>query len=32
MRELRLFRRRMMVRIAWAQALSLVSEESSCSS
>jgi glutamate-ammonia-ligase adenylyltransferase len=25
MRELRLFRRRMMVRIAWAQALSLVS-------
>jgi glutamate-ammonia-ligase adenylyltransferase len=27
MRELRLFRRRMMVRIAWAQALSLVSEE-----
>jgi hypothetical protein len=28
MRELRLFRRRMMVRIAWAQALSLVSEES----
>ncbi len=29
MRELRLFRRRIMVRIAWAQALSLVSEESS---
>ncbi|MCL7701715.1 bifunctional glutamine synthetase adenylyltransferase/deadenyltransferase, partial [Klebsiella pneumoniae] len=27
MRELRLFRRQMMVRIAWAQALSLVSEE-----
>ncbi len=27
MRELRLFRRHMMVRIAWAQALSLVSEE-----
>jgi glutamate-ammonia-ligase adenylyltransferase len=32
MRELRLFRRRMMVRIAWAQALSLVSEERRCSS
>jgi glutamate-ammonia-ligase adenylyltransferase len=32
MRELRLFRRRIMVRIAWAQALSLVSEESTCSS
>ncbi|WP_330984935.1 MULTISPECIES: bifunctional [glutamate--ammonia ligase]-adenylyl-L-tyrosine phosphorylase/[glutamate--ammonia-ligase] adenylyltransferase [Enterobacterales] len=29
MRELRLFRRRVMVRIAWAQALSLVSTESS---
>ncbi|MRS14376.1 bifunctional [glutamate--ammonia ligase]-adenylyl-L-tyrosine phosphorylase/[glutamate--ammonia-ligase] adenylyltransferase [Enterobacteriaceae bacterium RIT691] len=29
MRELRLFRRRIMVRIAWAQALSLVSTESS---
>ena len=29
MRELRQFRRRIMVRIAWAQALSLVSEESS---
>ncbi|EIV6182820.1 bifunctional [glutamate--ammonia ligase]-adenylyl-L-tyrosine phosphorylase/[glutamate--ammonia-ligase] adenylyltransferase [Klebsiella aerogenes] len=29
MRELRQFRRRMMVRIAWAQALLLVSEESS---
>lgn len=29
MRELRLFRRRIMVRIAWAQTLSLVSEESS---
>lgn len=28
MRELRLFRRRVMVRIAWAQALELVSEES----
>ncbi|WP_313448584.1 bifunctional [glutamate--ammonia ligase]-adenylyl-L-tyrosine phosphorylase/[glutamate--ammonia-ligase] adenylyltransferase [Pseudescherichia sp.] len=28
MRELRLFRRRIMVRIAWAQALRLVSEES----
>ena len=28
MRELRLFRRRIMVRIAWAQTLSLVSEES----
>lgn len=28
MRELRQFRRRIMVRIAWAQALSLVSEES----
>ncbi|MDE4771680.1 hypothetical protein PXW85_27315, partial [Klebsiella pneumoniae] len=27
MRELRLFRRQMMVRIAWAQALSLVREE-----
>jgi glutamate-ammonia-ligase adenylyltransferase len=29
MRELRLFRRRVMVRIAWAQALSLISTESS---
>ena len=29
MRELRLFRRRMMVRIAWSQALSLTSTESS---
>lgn len=29
MRELRLFRRRVMVRIAWAQALSIVSTESS---
>lgn len=29
MRELRLFRRRIMVRIAWAQTLSLVSEEES---
>jgi glutamate-ammonia-ligase adenylyltransferase len=28
MRELRQFRRRVMVRIAWAQALELVSEES----
>ncbi|SUX69508.1 bifunctional glutamine-synthetase adenylyltransferase/deadenyltransferase [Citrobacter freundii] len=28
MRELRLFRRRIMVRIAWAQTLSLVTEES----
>jgi glutamate-ammonia-ligase adenylyltransferase len=27
MRELRLFRRRIMVRIAWAQTLSLVTEE-----
>ncbi|SQB37541.1 bifunctional glutamine-synthetase adenylyltransferase/deadenyltransferase [Citrobacter koseri] len=27
MRELRIFRRRIMVRIAWAQALSLVEEE-----
>ncbi len=28
MRELRLFRRRIMVRIAWAQTLALVTEES----
>ncbi len=32
MRVLRQFRRRVMVRIAWAQALELVSEESTCSS